>query len=79
MFYSITLALLTVASTDAFSFNRPNVFSRRSTPILSMSTPTQGDLDALAKARSAVDDIAQIKEGRTVDLSKYRNIGIMVR
>jgi len=32
--------------------------------------------DVLAKARSSIDDIAQIREGRTVDLSKYRNIGI---
>jgi len=32
--------------------------------------------EVLAKARASVDDIAQIKEGRTVDLSKYRNIGI---
>ena len=28
--------------------------------------------DVLAKARSSIDDIAQIREGRTVDLSKYR-------
>jgi elongation factor G len=33
--------------------------------------------DAVAKARSSVDDIAQIREGRTVNLDKYRNIGIM--
>ena len=33
--------------------------------------------DAIAKARSSVDDIAQIKEGRNVQLAKYRNIGIM--
>jgi elongation factor G len=32
--------------------------------------------EVLAKARSSIDDIAQIREGRTVDLSKYRNIGI---
>jgi len=33
--------------------------------------------EALMQARSSVDDIAQIKEGRTVSLAKYRNIGIM--
>lgn len=33
--------------------------------------------EILAAARSSVDDIAQIREGRTVPLSKYRNIGIM--
>jgi hypothetical protein len=31
----------------------------------------------LKDARSTVDEIAQIKDTRTVDLSKYRNIGIM--
>lgn len=41
---------------------------------LSMDVSTE---DAVAKARSAVDDIAQIKEGRNVQLGKYRNIGIM--
>lgn len=30
-----------------------------------------------SKAKSTVDDIAQIKDTRTVPLSKYRNIGIM--
>ena len=33
--------------------------------------------DAIAQARKEIDDIAQIKEGRTVPLNKYRNIGIM--
>jgi elongation factor G len=33
--------------------------------------------EKMAKAKSSVDDIAQIKEGRTVSLAKYRNIGIM--
>jgi len=33
--------------------------------------------EAIQKARSEIDDIAQIKEGRTVSLAKYRNIGIM--
>lgn len=33
--------------------------------------------EKLVQARNSVDDIAQIREGRTVPLSKYRNIGIM--
>jgi hypothetical protein len=33
--------------------------------------------DTMALARSSIDDIAQIREGRTVSLAKYRNIGIM--
>lgn len=33
--------------------------------------------DAVSQARKDIDDIAQIKEGRTVPLNKYRNIGIM--
>lgn len=36
-----------------------------------------GKTEVLAQARSSIDDIAQIKEGRTVSLAKYRNIGIM--
>ena len=33
--------------------------------------------ETLQQARSSIDDIATIKEGRTVPLTKYRNIGIM--
>ena len=33
--------------------------------------------ETLQQARNSVDDIATIKEGRTVSLAKYRNIGIM--
>lgn len=33
--------------------------------------------DAIDKARKEIDDIAQIREGRTVSLDRYRNIGIM--
>ncbi len=33
--------------------------------------------DILNRARLSIDDIAQIREGRTVPLAKYRNIGIM--
>ena len=40
-----------------------------------MNEPTSAE--TLAQARNSIDDIAQIREGRTVALSKYRNIGIM--
>ncbi len=33
--------------------------------------------DAVDRARKEIDDIAQIREGRTVSLDRYRNIGIM--
>lgn len=33
--------------------------------------------DVMAQARNSIDDVAQIREGRTVSLTKYRNIGIM--
>jgi elongation factor G len=33
--------------------------------------------DNIAKAKKEIDDIAQIREGRTVQLTNYRNIGIM--
>jgi elongation factor G len=33
--------------------------------------------EQLQQARNEIDNIAQIREGRTVSLSKYRNIGIM--
>jgi len=68
---AVALALLAAASSEAFlpKLSRPVTVSK-----ISMSTPAA---EALAKARSAVDDIAQIKEGRTVNLDKYRNIGIM--
>jgi elongation factor G len=35
------------------------------------------ELDPLEKARREIDNIAQIREGRTVPLTNYRNIGIM--
>jgi len=38
---------------------------------------TATSADQLSQARNSVDDIAQIREGRTVPLTKYRNIGIM--
>ena len=76
---SFAFALLTLTSTDAFTVGRPaTTITRRSFVSMSTPTATEGTKDALAQARSSVDDIAMIKEGRTVDLRKYRNIGIMV-
>jgi elongation factor G len=49
----------------------PSNLVRRATSI------RMSDVDAVSKAKASVDDIAQIKEGRTVSLAKYRNIGIM--
>jgi len=46
--------------------------TQRLTPLMSDASAA----DVMAKARASIDDIAQIREGRTVDLSKYRNIGI---
>jgi elongation factor G len=74
---AIALTLLAAASsTDAFI---PATRALRLPAVhrLSMSTPAPTSAEALAKARASVDDIAQIKEGRTVTLDKYRNIGIM--
>lgn len=61
---------VSVASFRPFLSIRSNLRSSK----LSAEVSTD---DAIAKARSSVDDIAQIKEGRNVQLAKYRNIGIM--
>jgi len=65
--YIISLLWLT---TNAFRFHHGISPIRK---VLKMSD----DVDAITKARKEIDDIAQIREGRTVALSKYRNIGIM--
>lgn len=52
-----------------------NAMVRLPTKCLKMvETPTAQE--TLIAARNSIDDIAQIREGRTVPLSKYRNIGI---
>ena len=51
------------------------VLYTKSSHIISMSDMTSQE--KLTQARNSVDDIAQIREGRTVSLAKYRNIGIM--
>ncbi len=42
-----------------------------------LSAATDDVANAVSQARKEIDDIAQLREGRTVALSKYRNIGIM--
>jgi hypothetical protein len=71
---AVALTLLAAMSTEAF-LPRQGITHRLGLIKTSMSTPASAD--AIAKARSSVDDIATIKEGRTVTLDKYRNIGIM--
>lgn len=60
-------------------FPAPSHVARRSissrTSAIKMAEETTAEI--LAAARNSIDDIAQIREGRTVPLSKYRNIGIM--
>lgn len=53
---------------------KPNASLRASSLRMVDAAPA---VDAIATARREIDDIAQIREGRTVSLSKYRNIGIM--
>jgi len=71
----IALFLL-VATELAVSFRLP-AFRSRMTSSSSLRMADDGSAASLADARSSIDDIAQIREGRTVSLSKYRNIGIM--
>ena len=59
-------------------FPSPSSIARRSVSSFSpLKMAEETSAEILAAARSSIDDIAQIREGRTVPLSKYRNIGIM--
>jgi len=74
---SIVLLILAVCLTVSSAFRAPRLALarvRQSSAGLRMSDSSAADV--MAKARASIDDIAQIREGRTVDLSKYRNIGI---
>ena len=67
----------TFVSVDGFSLRvasgaRSMVAGRQSLRMMS----DLSSAEVLAKARSEIDDVAQIREGRTVSLAKYRNIGI---
>ena len=70
---AVALTLLAAMSSEAF-LPKQSITHRQGFIKTSMSTPSA---EAIAKARSSIDDIATIKEGRTVTLDKYRNIGIM--
>lgn len=50
--------------------------SRKLSPSL-LSSVIEDSVSSMPQIRKDIDDIAQIREGRTVPLSKYRNIGIM--
>lgn len=86
MSLSLFIVALTCFCAIASAFHVPssalrlnNVFSKKFAPschILKMEVETSGT-DATTQAKNAIDDIAQIREGRTVSLAKYRNIGIM--
>jgi len=61
-----------------FSYQTADGFRMAARPVSKSFSIKMASSDAdLAKIRNSVDDIAQIREGRTVPLSKYRNIGIM--
>lgn len=73
---SLWLLLVTLHAGDSFRLNspsrliRPRLLQRESFKMSSTS-------DVVTQARKEIDEIAQIREGRTVPLSRYRNIGIM--
>ncbi len=82
----LTLALVItfICINNAFRFNAwrskalkviPGI-ARHSKSILKMSDLIAPSQDAIIAARNSIDDIAQMREGRTVPLEKYRNIGI---
>jgi hypothetical protein len=55
----------------------PSSMARRFKSTTSIKMAEETTAEILASARASVDDIAMIREGRTVPLRKYRNIGIM--
>jgi len=61
----------------AFQFNGLRSFKSIRTSTSSLRMVDLTPAETLSQARSSIDDIAQIREGRTVPLTKYRNIGIM--
>lgn len=61
---------------SAYGFNMPR-FGISKVTTTSRSNLRMDTTDVVNKALNSVDDIAKIKEGRNVQLDKYRNIGIM--
>ena len=77
MLPSFSLALIFASFEAIFAF-RSGCFSPK--PLrnkFDLQMTSSFSQDALVSARNSIDDIAQIREGRTVSLAKYRNIGIM--
>lgn len=64
---------LVLACASGLQWARGRTQVRRLRPF-SMQTDAAG---SVAQLRREIDDIAQIREGRTVPLTRYRNIGIM--
>lgn len=76
---SSLLIFLWIESHEAYLFGQTNnLFSLRNKPKTTSSTILHDSIqDTISRARKEIDDIAQIREGRTVALDRYRNIGIM--
>lgn len=70
----MSVAMLAVG---IFCLTCSNGFQLRTARRIHSSLQMNSVEEAIQKARAEIDDIAMIKEGRTVSLSKYRNIGIM--
>jgi hypothetical protein len=77
MIYPICAALLGSAVIVNGFIPVPSSMARRFTSTRSIKMAEETTAEILASARASVDDIAMIREGRTVPLRKYRNIGIM--
>eukprot|EP01039_Chlorochromonas_danica_P007735 gene7735-8546_t len=74
MICSLALLLGLIAQSYAFNLHH---FGLRPVKLRTSSLRMDGGADVVAQARKEIDDIAQIREGRNVPLTKYRNIGIM--
>jgi Elongation factor Tu GTP binding domain len=79
MIVPIFTGLLASAAVVSGFFPATSPVARRtlSSKTTSIKMAEETTAEILAAARNSIDDIAQIREGRTVPLSKYRNIGIM--
>lgn len=69
----LLVSVLSVSNGFGFSGFRTSFRTSQVGSSLKMDSTSQ---ETLSQARNSIDDIAQIREGRTVPLSKYRNIGI---
>ena len=75
LYTMLATLLFALVAQEAVAFRPlPSARTFKASSSIRMEVSTE---DAIARAKSSVDDIAVIKEGRNVQLSKYRNIGIM--